>query len=117
MGRPANLPVGKVLKMDKSDTGRWYHPYTSDEPIHLEEGDELKYPAVLSKLEWWEERTPEELEQVKFAKTIAGNSVRTVNSVDSVWGKINLDGGKIRNIKHWIPATESEYNQYQSSKK
>jgi hypothetical protein len=44
----------------------------------INEKDIDKYPSVLRKLQWWEERNEEELSKIKYAKTLAGNSVRAV---------------------------------------
>ena len=71
-----------------------------------------EYPHLFKKLQWWEDRTAEELLSVKWAKTIAGNSVRTVKEIDARWGKIILDGGKVRPIRNWQPATEWEYRAF-----
>jgi hypothetical protein len=75
----------------------------------INEKDIDKYPSVLRKLQWWEERNEEELSKIKYAKTLAGNSVRTVLRFELSWDKIILDGGKVRSIKNWLPATKEEY--------
>jgi hypothetical protein len=76
-----------------------------------------QYPHLYKKLEWWAEREESEMEEVKYAKTLAGNSVRTVKGFELQWDKIILDGGKIRPIKHWLPATEKEYTEYINKQK
>lgn len=68
-----------------------------------------KYPHIYRELNWWEERTEDELLQVKYAKTLSGNSVRKVKTIELWWNKIILDGGKIKSISKWLPATEQEY--------
>ncbi len=75
-----------------------------------------QYPHIYKELAWWEERGTEELESVKFAKTLAGNSVRTVKSIIPTYKWIVLDGGKTRRITNWLPATEEEYINFQNSK-
>lgn len=70
------------------------------------------YPDCFKELFWWEERDFDVLEEIKYVKTHGGNSVRTVKEFQLRWEKIVLDGGKVRPIKHWIPATQQEYETY-----
>jgi hypothetical protein len=72
-------------------------------------------PHLFKKLEWWEERGESDFLELKFAKTIAGNSVRAVLRIELYWNKILLDGGKVKQISHWLPATEDEYRAYKLS--
>jgi hypothetical protein len=72
-----------------------------------------KYPHLFKKLEWWEERSEVE---IPYLKTPAGNSVRKVESIDLMWGRVTFVGGKVRKIKQWLPATEKEYEEYLQSK-
>lgn len=80
---------------------------------HLVGKDVEKYPHLFKKLEWWEERTPEEMPEYV---NIAGEVLKIID-----W-KDNRNGTVIRN-KHYRysislpgssvkPATESEYNEY-----
>jgi hypothetical protein len=70
------------------------------------------YHNLFKKLEWWEERAGEDFLELKFSKTIAGNSVRKVLRLELHWNKILLDGGKVKPISHWLPATEEEYRAF-----
>lgn len=70
------------------------------------------YPKVFEKVEWWEYLSEYIAKQIGYAKTIAGNSVRMVESIDVRLGKITFVGGKVRNIRQWLPATEDEYEAF-----
>ncbi len=68
------------------------------------------YPHLFQKIEWWEDRKPEDMPD--YVKTKAGNSVRMVESFNPATNQIVFVGGRIRNIRHWMPATELEYKQF-----
>lgn len=80
----------------------------------INENEIDNYPEVFRKMEWWE-RDEKDLAEIKYAKTLAGNSVRTVLRFELAWNKIILDGGKAKPVKQWLPATLEEYELYQKS--
>ena len=94
--------MGKILIAD--------FPTKSTQELWTEAKNE--YPHIFKKLEWWEERGENDFDELKFVKTHAGNSVRTVLRLELRLNKIVLDGGKVRPISHWVPATEQEYNTF-----
>lgn len=83
-----------------------------DAPIYFFEN----FTHLFRKLNWWEERKPEELESVEYVKTLAGNSVRKVQEINTFWDKVMFEGGKVRSLKKWIPATREEYEAFINSK-
>ena len=102
--------VGQVVNFKLTRNGDWIYQWARYDGMYemgiLEFAD---YPNIFQKLEWWEERSENDLSEIKYAKTIAGNSVRTVLRFELYWNKIVLDGGKVRSIKNWLPASKEEY--------
>lgn len=68
------------------------------------------YPHLFRPLEWWEERKPEDMPQ--YVKSLGGNSVRTVDHFEMSREKVIFEGGIIRPVYKWHPATIEEYNTY-----
>lgn len=103
-------PVGFVLELDTN-------------AFQDQRNDAIcsKYPHLFKKLEWWEERKPEEMPQyIKVRSTWEGepdayykNGVEFYYSDD---GHINFKKGG--GLLPWYaePATEAEYIEYQKSK-
>lgn len=85
-----------------------------------------KFPHLFCKLEWWEERKPEEmpeyvkpdpngaLEQFRSQKTIY-KVRRWVRDDNNLWCEVG-DHDHIH-VNHIIPATSSEYNNYNNAQK
>jgi hypothetical protein len=65
-----------------------------------------EYPHLFKKLEWWEERKPEELPE--YVKT--ANTVKKVHCI--VRGKIYFTKQKFRSANRYLPATKSDYDNY-----
>ncbi len=72
-------------------------------------------PANFRKLEWWEFR--EVLQMPEYVKTKAGNSVRKVESICLRTELITFEGGKIRKLKQWFPATLTDYLNFKNKEK
>jgi len=71
----------------------------------------LKYPAIFKKLEWWEDRKPEEMPL--YIKHGANGKPRKIESFIEATGTIYFEGGRQRRINpDWIPSTEQEYLTY-----
>jgi len=116
---PASLLVGKILTLDKFGSGKWWHEWTDDEPIHIDEGCK-KYSANLKLLEWWEERAVEEMDSVKYVKDIGDVEIFNCECTYTgmVYIKSNKGNGDMRytSLKHFLPATIEEYNAYTGGK-
>lgn len=110
-----NMPFtnGQILDFKITNNGDWiYEWYEHDGKYKMGLLEFNEYPHLFKRLEWWEERDWSELEQVQYVKTHGGNSVRTVKEIQTRLEKIVLDDGKVKSIKHWIPATQSEYESF-----
>ncbi len=111
-GVAGEVIAGQILTLDDEFVDDLY--WVGGEPFTE---DKLKdYPHLFKKLEWWEERSPEEMP--KFVKCIMGNCIGRFYKVAApsqngrVWHNDN-------EIEHWhltsyakfyIPITEEEYN-------
>jgi len=114
-GRPSSMPIGHILILDKFGAGKWWHEYTDLEPIHIDEGSK-RFPVVLKQLEWWEERTAEEMpEYVKLVKNAKGfglpdNCIRSVIEWDMNLKPPRADCFPVTiNAGNLIPATKEQY--------
>jgi hypothetical protein len=81
-----------------------------NERIRVKEDSLQNYPAIFKPLSWWEERALEDMPE--YVKSGQGNSVRKVKGYELHWNKIILDGGKVRSISQWFPATLTEYQSF-----
>ena len=103
MGRH-NIEVGDILT-DNSITA-----------VTNQNGDAIfafeweTFPNIFKPLSWWEERALEDMPE--YVKSGQGNSVRKVKGYELHWNKIILDGGKVRSISQWFPATLTEYQSF-----
>lgn len=104
-------PVGTIIELDR-ETAYITKPdgetdmtgsYFITNVLKVED-----YPQLFRPLAWWEER--EETDMPKYVKTKAGNSVRKVFSIKGDY--VSFTEQKYRNCKHWLPATEEEYEHY-----
>lgn len=80
----------------------------------------IAYPHLFQKLEWWQERKPEEMPE--YVKHSGGEVIRVdgweKDNEERSHGVIISNEFKIHNTRHiswFLPATLEEYNQYQSS--
>lgn len=112
-GRRETMPIGHILILESFNNGRYWHEFTEVEPIHIDEGF-AKYPHLFKRLEWWEERKPEEMPQyVKLGKRLikvkqwAFDTVRT----DVLFYNWEGDdtGAYVDYQPYTQPATEQEY--------
>ena len=100
----------KVGRIFKSDIGEYYD----------------RFPAIFRKLEWWEDRKPEDMP--KYVKlVIAGKTQYVHRALD--WGRMNCNGHPLYDyynrvgtlmsscVADLLPATEAEYLEYINSKK
>lgn len=125
-GRPESMPVGYIIYLNKFDE-EWYHEYTSEEPIHIDESS-TRYPEIFHPLPWWSDRKMEEMpEFVKYFDE-AGNleyvlkverykSHRDIGlfwAFEYLWE--NEPDIKRMSLTGWLPATEQDYNDYINSK-
>lgn len=72
-----------------------------------------KYPHLFRKLQWWEERKPEEIPQ--YVKT--SDSVFKVDKWDRRSRSIALCDGKWLDRRDILPATSDEYNLFLEQQK
>jgi hypothetical protein len=114
-------PVEQRLWVVMGEASGFIHPSDKNRctSAHYE-----RFPHLFKKLEWWEDRKPEEMPQyVKYAEN---GMVAKVDRFDmettSAWfmyleGGIHpyCPGGSALENTHWLPATESEYNEYITS--
>lgn len=118
---PGNkLKVGDILIKYVFPETENYCYVTNPEILLL--GDNLRkeeveqYPHLFKKLEWWEERKPEDMPE--YVKCGENGKPRKVKEWNMRWGLVEFEGGRTRRLQHqWIPSTEQEYNSYLSSKK
>ena len=124
--RPLTMPIGHILYLNKFGAGKYWHEYTDEEPLHIDEGS-TRYPVVLRKLEWWEKRTVDEMP--KYLKYFDGNGAlefvlkvekyklhtgsNTFWAFEYLWE--NEPDIKRMSLTGWLPATETEYNDYIAS--
>lgn len=68
------------------------------------------YPHLFQRLEWWEDRKPEDMP--KYVKWIHNESkVRKVDSYLGEKGVVKFEGFDTYNkTRNYLPATEEEYN-------
>ena len=106
-GRPMTMPIGHILVLDKFGAGKYWHEYTDEEPIHIDEGS-TRFPKVLRLLYWWEQRKPEEMpEYVKY--TIRGFIIKC----SDCWnGEMYVVDEYSFSWRYCEPATETEYTNY-----
>jgi len=115
---PATLFVGKIITLDKFSAGKWWHEYTDDEPIHLDEGC-TKYSANLKLLEYWEDLPIEQMP--KYLRDVTNGEILKA-SYEIRDDKMRMISGKIdwlvtiNTMCFYTPATEQEYKD-QATKK
>jgi hypothetical protein len=105
--------VNQVIEKTKYMNGRWYVKGSLHDPDD--------YPAIFSRLEWWQERKLEDMpEYVRYAEN---GMVAKVDHFDlettSAWfmyleGGIHpyCPGGSALENTHWLPATLADYTHY-----
>jgi hypothetical protein len=73
-----------------------------------------KYPHLFKKLEWWEER--EEGDLPKYLKSFNSDTFYKVLKYNVTSGDVWVESfnGISISIIHFVPATQEEYEQYQS---
>jgi hypothetical protein len=109
-GRRETMPIGHVLTLNKWGAGKWWHEYTDDEPIHLDEGS-TRFPAILRPLAWWEER--DEWEMPEYVKCEGPDMVLKFIDLTKTyqWDEgfpMEYEYGSYH-ISCFIPCTEQEY--------
>lgn len=82
-----------------------------------------KFPVIYKRLEWWEERKPEEMpEYVKWDYDPKTDDINTKGLVEKVikWAQdgygVVINESMIIATCHWLPATCEEYEQYNKRK-
>lgn len=74
------------------------------------------YPHLFHKLEWWEERSDEDMpEYVKKVGTGKVYKVADKSQNGRIWHEENEIENRFIRDSRWIPATEQEYLDYQKS--
>jgi hypothetical protein len=126
------IPVGAILipnRLDGTINNEWVTPDKSDRK-NLYGYDLSKYPHLFKKLEWWHERTPDELPKYIGAKNEGGVFNWICPIVKYLQTGLNeqglclisyttLEGEYVeRDIGLWSlnPATSAEYTSYLTSK-
>lgn len=102
--------VGDILMQFHPEVDIWrtcVNGIWSKSTIH----DVSKYPHLFKRLEWWEDRKPEEMPEYVKDKY---NQVHKVTSVERIGA--NLEKGFYAHWKNVQPATLAEYQQYINSK-
>lgn len=110
--------IGDILEHDGEPDECWILNRTGRKYINLETST---YPAIFKKLEWWEEREPEQLPE--YVKPVNpkeylrqfGEVVLQVNrelSGPYTFHATNLFQLASMPWEEWLPATESEYLNY-----
>lgn len=113
--------VGQIIEKRKYMNGKWYVPGCTFDPDD--------YKANFQKLEWWQERKPEEMP--RYLKDKDGNKVYSVYKHFNCTYPQSIRTGEsdffddpncwlrehdyTQNYSFYLPATEEEFNQYQSS--
>ena len=116
--RPITMPIGHILTLNKWGAGKWWHEYTDDEPIHIDEGS-TRFPVVLQPLPWYAER--EESQMPEYVKQVNKNVVfKLLNSSQN--GRRHHDNNEmelahlLRYGEYYLPATKEEFEDYQTFK-
>ncbi len=114
--------IGRILLFDEYDrvNNIYWHKYSEDEPIHLDTGDVGKYSHIFKKLEWWEQRKPDDMPlfikleyeylHIKFIKLrewILINSGTIKETMIGIYGDLSMSGF---DFSITTPITEEEYN-------
>lgn len=126
---PGNVyEVGKVLPVDT----RFFIPYlgvsnTLEPKIEEATAHFKKYPAIFKPLEWWEDRTLDEMLDVKFIKVVKYEGywregdivIVTDYEVDTKNKKLlryKIEYNHIATPTHCIPASKEEYDEFKRRK-
>ncbi len=118
--------VRDAIELDKIDKGKpstnWQYQYVRHDGVYTMYQSEFdEYPHLFKKLEWWEERTQKEIDDVFYVKSKSGNSFRKTYKIDTRTKKITLfkieeDGlTTVTILDNWLPATQSEYEQFKKT--
>lgn len=129
-GMPPQL-MNKVITLDKFGAGKYWHEWTVDEPVHIEEGC-TKYSANLRLMHWSEGRTVEQMPGY-LSFTWDGDLQDVVKVTNWLYQKEGDNSTPITGFRHeshndkgvfprvslngWEPATEEQYITYINSKK
>lgn len=112
--------VGRIITLNNFGAGQWWHEYTDEEPIHLD-ANTKKYPAVLQKLEWYEQRDvsdlPKYLKDAFVPETSEFHKVYKIELYNIITFTIVTNTGEFtyhEYLKSRVPATEEEYLAYQT---
>lgn len=110
--------IGDILTPDREY-------WSKENSIRLCAEDVSQYPHLFQKLEWWQERKPEEMPE--YVKLMMGEAVGYVHKVEK-WKGVNCNGQPLylyynrvnflstACVSETLPATADEYNHYQQSK-
>lgn len=72
-----------------------------------------KYPHLFKKLQWWEDRKPEEMPE--YVKHPRFDDVFKIVSIETKYMSVYLDDETFpRSLAHFIPATKEEYLTFKS---
>jgi hypothetical protein len=98
---------GQIITLDKQDGDQWCIVTARATYYDAYFGG---FPHLFERLQWYQERGEDDFP--KYAKTYGGNSVREIENIDVMFDRITFKGGKIRKLRHWLPATNEEYAQF-----
>lgn len=119
--------IGDILMQDFDTIGHvWIREdQIADKTSDRSWADDLeKYPALFKKLEWWEERKPEDLPEYVKENKDGGYFAKVKKHFSDSKGEPNKYGCQLElytdwnffSYSNWLPTTESEYNEYINSK-
>lgn len=108
--------VGDVYKFKKKLRNSFYEKENGFSQTNLYAPE--KYPHLFRKLEWWEERTIDEMPE--YVRDNNGRILNPKHFLNS-WGKPVPKGctheGRFYSYSSMLPSTETEYLTYKQSKK
>lgn len=118
------IPDGRIRVWIEHEKQKERYLWNPEENNHFDD-----YPHLFQKLEWWQERKPEEMP--RYLKDKSGNKVYSVYKHFSCTYPQAIRTGEsdffddpncwlrehdyAQNYSFYLPATLEEYNQYQSS--
>lgn len=102
-----NIRIGDVITRSES---AMYADKTQDGTPVVAIDHEI-FPAVFRRLEWWEERSPEDMPE--YVKHGENGKPRKIAEFYPIYGEVVFEGGRRRKLNSkWIPATKLEYDDY-----